>query len=214
MKKVDSDALGILNQALGLTGAGSPITELADGVVDQTLDVVPIARRGRTQAATDGLYTAVFRNSHPGSGGLSSEIQPYDVTPGIEFPPYPTPTPRQFDIWLLSATMRRASGSGTIQAALYIRYAQTQQGWGIDDSNNAVSLLSIVPVMFWNTVLGTGFTSVVASSGEVVSRAAMRLPRDRNLSLVFETSASALSVYVCDMVLGVFPISLGQDGRV
>ncbi len=34
MKKIDSDALGVLNKALGLSGVGSRVTELADGVGD------------------------------------------------------------------------------------------------------------------------------------------------------------------------------------
>jgi len=216
VKKVDSDALGVLNQALGLTGAGSPITELTDGIVDQTLDVVPVVRRGRTQARTDGLYTAVFRNVHSGASSLSSEINPYEVTPAIAIAPYPTPMPRQFDIWLLSATLRRATGTGTLAAALYIRYSAIQQGWGIDDGNAAVALLSIVPFAFWSTVFNTGGTVIGTDGlgGQLNSVQGMRLPRDPNLALVFESMSSAASNFTCDLVLGVFPVSLGQDGRV
>ncbi len=215
-KRVDSDALGILNQALGLTGAGSPITELQDGVVDQGLDVAPIVRRSRTQAATDGIYTAVLRNEHGASGALSSSIRPYDVENAAEVAPYPRQMPRQFDIWILDATCRRTAGSGTLVGGLFIRYPISQQGWGIDDGDSAVALLSIVPVAIWNIVFSTGGTLPCTSTSHLLGLQGngIRLPRQRQLALVFETDAAALATFVCDVTLGVFPVSLGQDGRV
>ena len=74
MKRIDSDALGILTKALGLTGAGSQLTELADGVVDQALDVVPIVRRGRVIGASEGLFTAIMRNVHTDAETLTTGI--------------------------------------------------------------------------------------------------------------------------------------------
>ena len=59
MKKIDSQALDVLQKALGLSGPGSPITELTDGVVDQVLEVGGVIRRSRTQAGTEGIHAAV-----------------------------------------------------------------------------------------------------------------------------------------------------------
>jgi len=213
-KKIDSDALGILNKSLGLTGAGSPITELQDGIVDQTLDVGPIARRGRTLQPSGGIFTAVMRNVHAGATSLTSEETPYDILAANALPPWPTPVPAQFDVWLLSASLRRVAGTGTIAATLSIRYEATQQGWGIDDSNAAVALLSITSVAFWDAVVVAGDLVMCFTSGGGGSRwpINMRLPRKPNTTLVFGSTAGAAATYVCDIILGLFPVALGQDG--
>ena len=215
MKRVDSDALGVVNDALGLTGAGSAVTELSDGIVDQALNVVPIVRRGRTLAKSQGIFTGVFRNVHSGGGALSSQINPYDVGFDAELPPYPVPIPRQFDIWLLSATGRRVTGTGTVTASIIIRYSAVQQGWGISDTNTPVALLSEVPVALWSILFGDGTTTWLRDSNVSPNAPefAIRLPRDRNLTLIFQSNVSAAATLVADLVLGVFPVSLGQDGR-
>jgi len=213
-KKIDSDALGILTKALGLTGAGSPITELEDGVVDQVLDVVPIVRRGRTQEPSSGIYTAIMQNVHGGATTLTTQVNPYAVGTGV-IPPYPDPLPPQFDLWILSATVRRQSGAATVQASLHIQYGTRQQGWGVDDSGVAVAGSAPVPIAYWDALVSTQTTFALlnGANGPYAHRG-IRVPRAPNLNLEFTTVASAVGTFNCELVLGVFPVSLGQDGIV
>jgi len=216
VKKVDSDALGILNKALGLTGAGSPVTELADGVVDQTLDVAPIVRRSRTQAATEGIYTGIFRNVHPGSGTLTATIEPYDlVLGGVRRPPYPAPMPAQFDVWILSATLSRISGSGTIAAGIFLNYPVATLAFGIEDDGSAVTDTPLTPLTLWNTFINVG-TNVGVFSGVSgpYDFIRTRIPRVAGIEIRFVSVASALATWQAQIVLGVFPVALGQDGIV
>jgi len=211
VKKIDSDALGILTKALGLSGAGSPITELADGVVDQALDVAPIVRRSRTQAATGGIYIGGLENVHGAGTTLTTSTFPYNVTVG-SFAPYPVPMPLQFDIWLLSATMARASGTGTVTAQLQTIYGAAQQGFGVDDGGAATGALTLLQThAYWDTLV-TGGTGLLRSEGpEAII--GLRLPRPSpTTELRFTSTSSAAATYVCLVTLGVFPVALGQDG--
>jgi len=214
LKKIDSDALGILTKALGLTGAGSPITELTDGVVDQSLDVVPIIRRGRTQEPSSGIYTAIMQNIHAVADTETTQVNPYAVGTGV-IPPYPDPLPPQFDLWLLSATVRRQSGAATVQASLHIQYGSRQQGWGVTDAGVAVVESAPVPIAYWDALVSTQTTFALlnGANGPYAHRG-IRIPRAPNLTLEFTTVASAAATFNCELVLGVFPVSLGQDGIV
>ncbi len=215
MKKIDSQALGVLNKSLGLTGAGSPVTELTDGIVDQTVDVVPAVRRGLTLAGSGGIFTATLRNIHVGATSELSQAFPYEVVPADVRAPYPTPMPAQFDIWLLSATLRQTAGGSTLSGGLLILYPTAQMGWGEDSAGAPVVADALMPVAFWDTVRGTGTVSIGITGGGGVAYNAIntRLPRSPLLQLQFRTSSSANTTFHCDMVLGVFPVALGQDGR-
>jgi len=213
-KRIDSDALGILTKSLGLTGAGSPVTELTDGIVDQTLDVAPIVRRSRTQADIGGVYTGVFLNEHAGSGTLTTSVFPYNVTVG-SFAPYPVPMPPQFDIWLLSATVLRVGGTGTIGAGLAQITPTSQQGFGVDDGGAAAGLVSALQFLcWWDTALSSGASVFAALRlvGQPVAVFGRRIARGTELR--FQSTASALSDWQCIVNLGVFPVALGQDGIV
>ncbi len=215
MKRIDSDALGILTKSLGLTGAGSPITELADGVVDQMLSIAPIVRRSRTQAQTQGIYTGVFSNVHVASDERVSTFLPYTPAAGVSIAPYPSPVPAQFDIWLLGATVRRTAGSGTVTAALFVLYEGVQQGFGVDSAGAAVVAASQMPVAFWDTFRGTGSVTIAVTSGGLnIPPIGLRLPRQPATQLLFRSSSSAALTLSCDVILGVFPVALGQDGLV
>lgn len=216
MKKIDSDALGVLNKALGLTGSGSPITELADGIVDQALDVVPAIRRGRTQAGSEGIYTAIMQNVHPGADVLTTQVDPYEVGATARIAPYPDPMPAQFDIWLLSAAMRRVSGAGSLNGGtLSLQYGSAQQGWGIDDSDVAVVESAPVHLAFWDALGSVGITfGILNGARGPFARLGIRLPRSVNGNLIYRTESSAAATFQCQLQLGVFPTSLGQDGLV
>ena len=217
MKRIDSDALGVLNKALGLSGRGSPVTELTDGIVDQALDVAPIVRRGRTLAGNQGIFTAVLRNIHTGATTVSNSIDPYKVPSTGLIAPYPSPMPDLFDVWLLQAAMRRESGSGSINGLLQYQYSAANQGWGVDNTGAAVVGSDPVALAHWDAVatVGTNIFGVLTSADQPLSAARpFRLPRGVDGPLIFTTASSAISTYDCQLTLGVFPVSLGQDGIV
>jgi len=216
MKKMNSDALGILNKSLGLTGAGSRITELADGIVDQSIDIVPAVRRGRTLAKSGGIFTATLRNIHVGGTDELSQAFPYEVVPADVRPPYPSPMPAQFDIWLLGCSVTQISGTSTLSGALLILYPTAQIGWGEDSAGAPIVADALIPVAFWDSIRFAGAIALgmSAGSGQLYRAINLRLPRSTNLQLQFRTRSNATSTYDCDMILGVFPVALGQDGVV
>ena len=218
MKKIDSDALGELTKALGLTGAGSPLTELADGVVDQALDVVPIIRRGRTIGQSQGLFTGSLQNFHTDAETVTNNIDPY--APGTTFavPPFPAVVPAQFDVWLLNCTVRRQSGTGTLSAALFFQAPAQNQAWGRDDGGGTNVQQDMQALAFWDSVitLNTTFGVFAAAHGPLVP-IGIRLPRGTSAStglLRFVSTSSATSVYNLSINFGLFPVTLGQDGVV
>lgn len=214
-KKIDSDALGVLNKSLGLSGAGSPMTELTDGIVDQVLSINEVARRGRTQAATQGIYTGLFENVHSAADTERSSVNIYDIGLGV-IAPWPDPMPVQFDIWLLSATCSRLSGTGTVNASLGIIYGAAQQGWGRTDTGVGVVASPEHVVALWDSVIVVEtFTFLrLEDVGGLSAQPGIRLPRSPDTVLTFASASSAISTYRCQLVLGVFPASLGQDGLV
>lgn len=215
MKQIDSDALGIINKALGLEGAGSPITELADGVVDQVLSINEISRRGRTLAGNEGIFTGLLQNAHAGSGTLTSSVFPYAVAVGA-IDPYPSPMPTQFDIWLLSVALRRVAGAAGLNDALVvINYTGRQQGFGVDAAAAAVVSLGSMAVAHFDALTTAGVhTAGIDPIKGLLIKTGIRLPRDLGLSINFVSISAGVATFVLDLVLGVFPVSLGQDGLV
>jgi len=213
MKKIDSQALGVLQRALGLSGTGAQITELMDGVVDQSVNVNELVRRGMTQGVTEGIYTASIQNIHGGAGPITTTVTPYDVAVGV-IAPYVNPLPMQFDLWLLSATVRQASGTGTMEAVLFIDYAAAQQGWGVTSGAGAFVSSPRKALAFWDALDLASTTSFALLAGSGLPRAVfnMRIPRNLATELVFLSTSSAAASFDLNMVLGVFPTGLGQDG--
>jgi len=213
MKRIDSDALGVLNRALGLTGAGSGVTELADGVVDQVLTVNEIARRGRTQTDVQGIYTPTFRNEHTDAESITNPVNPYN--PGNRVPPYPRPVPAQFDIFLIGASVRIASGtaSGLSVATLSLTVGTKSQGWGREDDGGLALVAQPMRLAFWDATAsdGTAFGILNGDRG-TWQKIALRLPRGGGGSILTFRSVSSVTVSIdCQLILGVFPASLGQD---
>lgn len=212
-QQIKGDALSAVKTALGLAAGGEQFTELNDGQVDQSLDITPMIRRGRTQAATDGLYTAIMQNVHTDAESLVSVQSPYDLTAGA-LEPYPDPMPIQFDVWLLGAMLNRVSGSGTLEAVVAMRFGATKMGWGIDDSGVAVAAANPEVILaLWDALVTEGTTfGVQAGSEEPYKRIGIRLPRSAGSDIVFRSTSSLTSTYNLNLLLGVFPMSLGQDG--
>lgn len=214
-KKIDSQALGTLNKALGLTGAGSPITELADGVVDQVVSVNEIARRSRTlNQQFGGLFRAVLRNNHSGAGTLTTTVNPFALPVALVFSPFPTPIPDSFDLWLLTVDVS-VVGAGTLTAALFINHPAANTAFS--STNTGVQVGAAVtgqPVCFFDTVIDENVLFGIQESGEPTAYPGLRLPRDRLTQLVFASTASAAQTFDMRLGLGLFPVGLGQDGLV
>jgi len=207
MKKIDSQALEVLKEALGLSGAASPVTELTDGIVDQVLWVNDIIRRSRTQAQTGGLYTGILKNTHAAADSRVSALLPYNATIAA-IPPYPTPMPRGFDVWILSAAVTQASGTGTLQAALLLECPASVMGL----SSTTGAFQSNQNLAFWDTVIVENTTFGIASGiTEPTRKIGLRIPRAPTTALRFASTSSAAAVFDCFITLGVFPTALGQD---
>lgn len=208
MKKIESQALDVLTKALGLSGAGSPVTELSDGVVDQVLDVASIVRRSRTQGKTTGIYTALLRNIHAGAESKSSLLKPYAPSSGTPRAPYPNPMPAGFDVWLLTAAVTQLSGSGTLSAQLRLDIPPTQMGISI----TGTSVEARMTVANWDAVIAENTTFGVASAvDKPLWRIGTRIPRSADTDIVFASTSSAIATFDCFMTIGVFPVGLGQD---
>jgi len=217
-KRIDSDALGVLNRSLGLTGAGSQLTELEDGIVDQTLSVNEIARRGRTLADVQGLYFPTLRNEHTDAESISTSIDPYNVGTTFAVAPYPAAIPAQFDLWLLGASIRVAGGTagGFSLGTLSLQVGTRSAGFGRDDSGALVLSSQPIRLTVWNAMAsdGTSF-GIRASNRGPHGRYGLRLPRGGGGTTLLWRTVSTVTVDVdVQMILGMFPAALGQDGLV
>ena len=214
-KRIDSDALGILNRALGLTGAGSQVTELTDGVVDQFIEIGQLARRGRTQADVQGIYTPTLRNEHTDAESISNSIDPYNVGGTVVVAPYPDPVPAQFDIWLLGASTRNVSGAaaGISNATLSIQVGTKSQGWGRVDDGTQVLVAQPIRLAYWNGWPTDGSTFGLRGTNRGPhQRIGVRLPRGGGgTAILFRTVSTLTTTVDCQIILGVFPVALGQD---
>jgi len=212
VKRVSSDALSSVNDALGLTGRGSANTEMTDGTLDQVLDVGPLIRRGRTPAATGGLFHCAFENVHAGAGDIANFIDPYEPGAlGVE--PYGPSVPRWFDLWVIGVNANRRSGTGTIAGSFVFDFGNA--GWGRDDSGVFVDPLNqgSQSLMIWNQVFSAGGLDILTNNASVaINPGGVRIPRSPGVFLGFLTTASALSTYTAQCTIGLFPNGLGQDG--
>ena len=205
---VNSQALSQVARALGLTGAGAGSTNFTDGVLDQVLSVNELVRRGMTLASSEGVFTAVLENAHGAANTLSTTVDPYAVPVGV-IPPYPSPMPLDQEVWLLEAGVVRTSGSGTISADLHIDYPNSAQGWGVDDGGSGVVASPPRAVAFWDSVV-TGLTVFALQNGSNPTQKIGERLR-RNGAVRFSSTSSSAATYQCVLLLGVFPIGLGQD---
>jgi len=216
VKRIDSDALGVLNRSLGLTGSGSQITELEDGHVDQALSVNEIARRGRTLADVQGLFFPTLRNLNTAAETITNAIDPYNVGTTVAVAPYPAAVPAQFDLYLLGASIRHATGtvSGFTLGTLSLTVGTFSAGWGQSDNGSQILVSQAIRLAVWNAMAndGTNF-GILATNRGPHQRSGIRLPRGGGgTTLTFATVSSVTVGVDCQMIIGMFPVALGQDG--
>jgi len=214
-RRITSQSLGLVNKALGLAGTSGPgDTELMDGTVEQVLDVGPIVRRSRTPAGTGGIFRVTLRNLHSGATTVSNSWQPYESALTGLVAPYQSPMPDTFDVWLLGASLSIASGVGNISNSVLL-LTNVQLGFAADSAAAAITPTTTFTLAFWNFIIETGTQSFgVTQSAAPYKPFSMRIPRKGAIAspfLVFE-SVSAGDVEADIMLLmGVFPVALGQD---
>jgi len=211
MISVDSQALQTVNRALGVVGMGAQLTEFMDGELVQTFDVTAPVRRGNTLAITEGIFIGIMQNTHAGADSQTSDIDPYAVTVANAHAPYqPIITP-DFDIWLIRAGVNQVSGTGTLSALLDINLAV--QGFGVDQAGADVTSQPTMPIALWTSVITEGAIEMGLLEGSGVPSQSLnfRIPRTNTPQLTFRTTSSAAAVFQLNLVMGVFPVSLGQD---
>jgi len=212
MKKIESGALQLANAALGLTGvSGLAQTEFEDSILGQQLDVTSIIRRGRTLGTTTGLVTMLIRNIHAVADTQLTAITPFVLGPTGLRGPMVSPIPKRFDLFLLNATLRQVSGSGTLSGALFVDFPFDNLGFGIDSAGVAVVASDDVCVAFWDAVTTETLEFGLLQQGGVIAQINMRLPTNPLTRIVFSTTSSAAATFDVNMRLGLFPITLGQD---
>lgn len=212
-KRIDSDALVLLNRMLGLGGGGSGATDLDDGVVSQTLDILSVVRRARTPARSLGWFFGQFRNIHAAGGALQSSINPFAVG-ALAHNAYPTSIRRDFDLWLISASVNRAAGAGALDGATLLNSAvAADHGWGVDDSGAGfgpgAGLLLLARWTGLDSSIAGQDAHGIAGDGSVLVQIGQRIPR--NTVIRFNSDAAAAATFDCVVTLGVFPEGLGQD---
>ncbi len=213
MKFLTSDALTEVDRALGLSGPGTPQPTFADGELVQTLDVSALVRRGRTLAGTTGLFHCGMRNIHAAADSQSSTIDVYNTGVGINVDPYPNPVPHEFDVWLIGCGLRRISGTGTVTASFGFDWA-SGLGFAINQAGAFFTPSGNIPLVFWDTVVTAINVIGQSDDGTVFRPLGIRVPRTMGgaTELIFISTASAIATYDCNIIVGLFPVGLGQDG--
>lgn len=211
MKRLSSDALTLVDRALGAggVGGGSQHTEFSDGVLDQVLEVGPIVRRSRALA---GMYVASILMEHAGAGWLSHTVDPYNPPAG-NVGGYPKRVPDDMELWLLGASLRRTAGTGDA-GGLLLWQGELMGGFGITNSDVAASLdaMAIAGWVTGEAVVLTGQRPrSIATNGTMFVQTNLRLQRGGAL-LTIQTDATAIADWKMTLMLGLFPLCLGQDG--
>jgi len=216
LKHLEGDPLSVLYKSLGQGRGGAKITELEDGAVQLVYDILPIVRRSRVQSNKGGMFYGVMRNVHTDAETLQVSVDPFSITTGA-IAPYPSLgaggiNDSLFDVWLIGATVRQISGSGDMTAALAVSLPSTMQGWGIDDSGVAVANSLQHGVAFWDNVVSQ--SAIIGLQGAAFPFAKIGLRIPKTTTLRFSSTSTLTSTYDCQVVLGIWPIGLGQDAAV
>lgn len=213
---LDSGALQTLNRVLGATG-GSQHTRIDSDVLQTVMDMVPIVRRGRTFAGSEGLFMFGIENTHTAiDETITSSVDPYNLgtLAGAGLPRAIEPG---WDVWLLYALIRRTGANVNLDSAILdISYPAALTGFVSPAGSqfgglNVKYLISETENVLGGGTLGTYLTEL--GSGEAGQTLAMRIPRGATIRLRTRTgnAAGVFPVYFASGLIGVFPAGLGQD---
>lgn len=218
-REVNSSALGLINRALGIAGAGSPKTELIDRDINQILDVGRFVRRSTIE--WDRGY-AVLRIEHEAASlELGITADPYStqhaVAGDFSNPPYPHPVPTGSDFWLFGASVRLDTMNVLTNAALSLVVpspTNPQVFWGLEneDATEIVNLAGSTLVLAnWTADVDVAgiFNAQEALGGRCYIPINRRIRRGVTISYRSEVTAACITT--CVMDVGLFPVGLGQD---
>jgi len=213
VRDIDSDALSQVTRQLGVSGIGEGVAILDDQELRQVLDVGPAVRRGRADVANGGWFWGVLHNVHLGASALSSFINPYEAD-GFELTSYPANVDvSRFDIWIIGATLRVFSGASSITNASFFMGAPLRSlAFGKDDMAAAVTPVGggFIMASWGNSVFAdTTLTWIARREGQQFVPLNIRMPRGSNL--IFDSTSPGVTTYELAIIMGLFPIGLGQD---
>jgi len=100
-------------------------------------------------------------------------------------------------------------GGGTISASLLLGYETSNQAFGVDDSGNDITDNTQHVLGFWDTFAGS--TTVFGNEGGQFPWKRLGIRLARAAALRFESTSSVTMTVDCQLVLGLFPVTLGQD---
>lgn len=181
--------------------------------VSQVLNVVPeIRRRSAPLAGIDGIFTGILRNVHSIADDEISSILPYSLG-ADRLGSYPAVVPEEWDIWLIGASGRRVSGTGSIVGTIVLEPPDAVQGFARDDSGTALGVLTsriILGTITGITELGVDDPTIwLNEPGGSFLRLGIRVPRGS--LLLFRSTSSAIATIDMVFVMGLFPMSMGHD---
>lgn len=203
MQQIDSAALHRVSKSLGLSTPGAMDTDLDDAVLQQSLDCVPLIRRGRALGSSQGIFTASIENVHAGAGIITTAIDPYALTSPRAG--YPTPLPDGFDVWLLDAFGSAAIGlQDTDASRITVRYDATQTALG------PVGTVTQPYRLFLGEIPISAAVAFLQLATGSVALGPLRIPRGADI--LWSSAATGAGSMFGQLVLGVFPEALGQDG--
>jgi len=208
-QQIDSAALGLITRVLRLGGGDGAAAFLDDDNVSQVLNLNPIIRRSPSLVG-EGWFYGIMKNRHAGADNEVSLIDVYNPIGARNG--YPNPIPNTLDVWLLSVQGRRVSGAGALTAAaLDLLPVADQQGWGVNDGGDPVETASRMVLARWDS-LETTMTNLqffITEQGEPSVPIGIRVPRGADLE--FSSFSGGAANFDLQLMLGVFPLALGQD---
>ena len=210
MQEVDSQALQLVARALRLSTGGSQLTQFQDELLQQSIDVGAVVRRGLTLAGTEGIHGASITNTHAAAGNETTTIAPFNLD-GLQNAPFPAEIPTFFDFWVLWACPVTLSGAGVFNGMdASILTPAANEAFGGTGSTAARFGLWSDEITF--TGIGS-FPVSATGAGDAAwtnpQRVGMRVPRGGTLRI--RTRAEGAAVYRLDLIVGLFPIGMGQD---
>jgi len=210
VSEIDSQALLLVDEVLGVAGGKAASTELDDGRLDQVLNVNDIIRRSRS--VQDGIFWGLWRNIHAAAGEVSSNINPYTTPSDTNTTGWETPIPRKLEVWVLGATVSRSSGAGGLdEALLELRMTAVQQAFGEDSAGAAIAGQNAnMALARWDVISELTTRDVaLTETGAPFARIGLRVPRRSTIR--FTSDAAAAANFDLQVLLGLFPRALGQD---
>jgi len=209
--------LELVQEVLGVGGQGSGEVLFDDEHLSQIIAVNDPLRRSKAAGVlAQGLFYGVLVAEHAGAGNLSVILNPYNPAgndPDAVFNDYPSPVGAEFDVWILRTSLRRSAGAGTLDGAvLAMGPIASAQGWGLDNSGDEVQSTQNFPLARW-TGLDTGGQVHwgITGDGKVMAKPNIRMPRGGWNLRFYSTAGTADATFICSVLTGVFPSSLGQD---